>query len=134
MKNNYDYNNADESIEYTADSEFNTEKTDIYEKNDNDENAGVYVHEFREPYEYEGKKYKTLNFYFKNLTGQDMIDVEREMSDNNEFAIAPEFSSSYLLKTAAKAAGISSGAMVKMPINEAAKIRGRTRGFLLSRE
>ena len=78
--------------------------------------AGVYVHRFRKPFEYEGKKYTTLNFYFERLTGRDMISAENEMQARNEYAIDPVLSRNFQSKMAARAGGIGSDALEAMPI------------------
>ena len=95
-------------------------------------NPGVYVHKFKKPFEYEGKKYTTLNFYFENLTGRDMISIETEMQARNEYAIDPLLSRNFQSKMAARAGGIASDALEAMPIREFNKIASATRNFLIS--
>lgn len=92
---------------------------------------GCYVHTFKTPFEYEGKKYDTLNFYFGKLTGEDMIAIESEMQDKNEYAIAPEISRSFQCKLAARAASIGSDVIEHLPITEFNKITNAARSFLI---
>ena len=92
---------------------------------------GTYVHKFKRTFEYEGKKYETLDFYFGRLTGRDMITIESEMQANNEFALDPLLSRNFQGKMASKAAGIGSDALEAMPLQEFNKITNAARNFLI---
>ena len=94
-------------------------------------NTGVYVHKFKKVYEYEGKKYQTLNFYFENLTGRDMIAIENEMQADNEYALDPLLSRNFQSKMAARAGGVGADAMEAMPLQEFNKIVNAARNFLI---
>lgn len=93
---------------------------------------GTYTHTFRRPVKFEGKTYKTLTFYWDNLTGADMISIEDEMQDMNEYALSPEMSASFLAKMAAKAAGVGSDFIEALPVPDFTKIRNEARSFLIS--
>ena len=103
-------------------------------KNANSGNIGVYSHEFKKPFEYEGQKYKTINFNFGGLTGADFIAVENEMMSNSEFAIDPTMSRSYLSKLASRASGIPSNVIEAMPAHDFKKITDAVRNFLADLE
>lgn len=92
--------------------------------------AGVYVHKFRKPFEHEGKKYSTLNFYFERLTGRDVIAIENEMQANNEYALDPLLSRNFQSKMASRAGGIGCDALEAMPIQEFNRITNAARNFL----
>ena len=94
-------------------------------------NSGVYAHKFKKPYEYEGTKYTTLNFYFENLTGRDMITIENEMQANNEFALDPLLSKNFQSKLAARAGNVASDVLETMPLPEFSKIVNAVRNFLI---
>ena len=93
---------------------------------------GTYTHTFRRPVKFEGKTYKALTFYWDKLTGADMISIETEMQDMNEYALSPEMSASFLAKMAAKAAGVGSDFIEALPVPDFTKIRNEARSFLLS--
>ncbi len=93
---------------------------------------GVYVHKFATAFEYEGKKFVTLNFDFGSLTGQDMISIEEEMSSQNKYIITPEIDSDFMIRLAAKASGVSSDTLMALPLREFTKIRNKTRDFLIN--
>lgn len=93
---------------------------------------GTYTHTFRRPVAFEGKTYKALTFYWDKLTGADMISIENEMQDMNEYALSPEMSASFLAKMAAKAAGVGSDFIEALPVPDFTKIRNEARSFLLS--
>lgn len=103
-------------------------------KNANTDDSGVYTHEFKKPFEYQGQKYKTVNFNFDSLSGDDMISAENEMMNNNEYALDVLLSSSYLSKLASKASGIPSDVIRAMPIRDFRKITAATRNFLADLE
>lgn len=91
----------------------------------------MYNHKFKTPFEYEGKKYSTLNFDFERLTGRDMIAIESEMQANNEYALDPLLSKSFQCKMAARACGIGGDALEAMPIREFNRITNAARNFLI---
>ena len=93
---------------------------------------GTYTHTFRRPVAFEGKTYKTITFYWDKLTGADMISIENEMQDMNEYALSPEMSASFLAKMAAKAAGVGSDFIEALPVPDFTKIRNEARSFLIS--
>jgi hypothetical protein len=94
-------------------------------------NAGVYVHKFKKPFEYEDKKYTTLNFYFERLTGKDLVAIENEMQANNEYALDPLLSRNLQGKLSARAAGIAGDVLEAMPLPEFNKIVNAARNFLI---
>lgn len=100
-------------------------------KNATADTAGVYVHKFKKPFEYEGKKYDTLNFYFEKLTGRDMITIENEMQANGEYALDPLLSRNFQSKMASRAGGIGSDTIEAMPMQEFNKITNAARNFLI---
>lgn len=95
------------------------------------DDAGVYTHTFKKPFEYEGKTYEELTFDFEHLKGRDMVAIENEMQGASEYALAPEISTSFQSKMAARAAGIGSDVLEAMPLKDFNKITGAARRFLL---
>ena len=93
--------------------------------------VGVYTHTFKKPFEYEGKTYEELTFDFEHLKGRDMVAIENEMQGASEYALAPEISTSFQSKMAARAAGIGSDVLEAMPLKDFNKITGAARRFLL---
>ena len=95
------------------------------------DDAGVYTHVFKKPFEYEGRTYEELTFDFGHLKGRDMVAIENEMQGMSEYALAPEISTSFQSKMAARAAGIGSDVLEAMPLKDFNKITGAARRFLL---
>lgn len=91
-----------------------------------------YNHKFNKPFEYEGKKFTTLNFDFDKLTGQDMISIEEEMAAQSKYVITPEIDSDFMVRLAAKACGVASDALMALPLKDFSKIRTETRNFLIN--
>lgn len=90
-----------------------------------------YTHVLTKTFEYEDKKYTEFRFDFEKLTGDDMIAIENEMAAVGEYVVSPEISTSFLLKMAARAAGVGSDVIQKLPIRESGKIKNKSRDFLL---
>lgn len=121
-----------------------TETTIAKEKTSNQENTqaenkkaaegenGVYVHKFKKQFEYEGKKFDTLNFYFDKLTGRDMLSIEAEMQSQNEYALAPEISRGFQYRMAARAANVGADVIENMPLPDFSKVTNACRDFLIS--
>lgn len=116
-----------------VESKNNTTITPIHNV-ENKGNVGVYSHTFKTPFEYQGEKYKVLNFNFNKLTGRDFIAVENEMTGNNEYALDPILSRSYLSKLASKASGVPSDVIEAMPARDFKKITDAARNFLADME
>lgn len=127
-------NNAAEATGLTTGSENTTGQANTPAENKNavESGNGVYVHKFKKPFEYEGKKFETLNFYFDKLTGKDMLSIEREMQSQNEYALAPEISRGFQCRMAAKAGNIGADAIESMPLADFNKITNACRDFLIS--
>ncbi|WP_113673755.1 phage tail assembly protein [Vallitalea guaymasensis] len=90
-----------------------------------------YTHKLREPFEYEGETYETLNFYFDDLTGKDFLNVEAEMGAEGEYAISPEVSRNLQYRLAARASNVASDVIANLPLYEFNIITNECRYFLL---
>jgi len=90
--------------------------------------AGYYLHKFKKPLDYMGKQYENLGFDFSVLTGQDALDVERELINLGDFT--PGEQQLRLILRACKQAGLDSGIARVMGINDLNKIRRRLNDFL----
>ena len=101
------------------------------EKDANTSAADTYIHTFKKPFEYEGKKYTSINFYFGKLTGSAMLSIESEMQAKNEYAIDPLLSRNFLSKMASKAGNIPSDVLEAMPLKDFNKITNAARNFLI---
>lgn len=93
---------------------------------------GAYVLTLAKPYTYEDKTYKKFVFDFENLIGEDLVDIETEMTAVGEFALSPEISTSFLYRLAARAAGVGSDVISSLPIRDFGKIKNKSRDFLVS--
>jgi len=91
----------------------------------------VYIHKLSEPFVYAGKTYTEMEFRFEDLTGRDMLDVEKEMQDIQEYALAPEISRGFQFRLAARAAGVGSDVLENLPLKDFNKITNEARNFLI---
>jgi hypothetical protein len=96
-----------------------------------EDKAATYVHKFKKPFEYEGKKYTTLNFYFDRLSGRDAIAAERELAASGMFTPTQEMSVTTLMYLAARAANIESSIIEALPLNDFSAVINQTRFFLM---
>lgn len=93
---------------------------------------GAYVINLARPYTYEDKTYNKFVFDFEGLIGEDLVDIETEMTAVGEFALSPEISTSFLYRLAARAAGVGSDVISSLPIRDFGKIKNKSRDFLVS--
>ena len=105
---------------------------DFGEKKNKKTESMNYVHEFSEPVEIAGKKYKSLVFRFEDLTGEDIEAVEEELQDQNKYVLSPEISSAFQCILAAKAAGIGSDEIRRLKIKDYMRIKNKARDFLIA--
>lgn len=96
------------------------------------EHSQNYTHTFKHPVEIEGKKYAKLTFYFDRLTGSDVEAVEDELQAMNQYVVSPELSSKFQSMIAARAAGVGSDEIKRLPVGEYMKIKNKARDFLLA--
>lgn len=109
-----------------------TGTVDFSAKKEEKEKSGTYVHKFKTPVEIMGKKYTSLTFYFDRLCGEDIEAIEDELMDQNKFILTPETSTAFQCILAAKAAGIASDEIRRLPVRDYMKIKNKARIFLLS--
>lgn len=95
------------------------------------ENLSLYTHIFATPYTFGETTYEKMEFNFGKLTGGDCLAIEAEMQALGKPLIAPEFSGEFLIRTAARAAGVGSDVLMAMPMADYNRIRNRARSFLL---
>lgn len=82
-------------------------------------------------YTWEGKTYNEFKMDFDKLTGQDMLNIEKEMSEKGEFSLSPEVSPSYCVRIAARAAGVAFDVLANLPMQDFNRIRNIARNFMM---
>ena len=94
----------------------------------------VYVHEFREAFEWEGKVYAKLTFDFGKLTGDDILAVEDELSRTRHVAVVPQLDMEFKRRIAVRAvdAPLGEDAFRAMKAKDFLVIMGRVQGFFIS--
>lgn len=92
--------------------------------------TGFFEIEFEKPFKYEDKTFERMGFDYNKLTGQDLINIEKEMTDIGEYALSPEISPNYLARLAAKAGGVSVDVITALPLKEFNRIKNSARDFL----
>ena len=92
-----------------------------------------YTHKFREPFPYNGTYYEELTFEWNRLTGRDGMNIEEELERLGTPVMAPEFSTAYQIRMAARCCTekIGSDAFSYMPLSAVNKIKRQARVFLL---
>lgn len=91
-----------------------------------------YTHKFAKPTEIMGKKYESLTFYFEELTGDDVENVELELQQRNIVVLSAEVSSAFQSAIAAKAARMASDEIRRLPLRDYMKIKNAARNFLVA--
>lgn len=101
---------------------------------------GVYVHDFRKPFQYQGAEHTQLRFDFGSLTGADYIAIENDMIRHGKTLVSPEFSGDFLCGMAVRCCPdrnengmrvVSAETMRAMPIRDFIAICKEARSFLL---
>jgi len=106
-------------------------KAEVAAVTDSDTQKGAYVLTLAKPYTYEDRTYKKFVFDFESLIGEDLVDIETEMTAVGEFALSPEISTSFLYRLAAKAAKVGSDVILHLPIREFGKVKSKAQNFLI---
>ncbi|WP_251209973.1 phage tail assembly protein [Acetatifactor aquisgranensis] len=91
-----------------------------------------YTHKFAKPTEIMGRKYESLTFYFEELTGDDVENVELELQQRNIVVLSAEVSSAFQSAIAAKAAHMASDEIRRLPLRDYMKIKNAARNFLVA--
>lgn len=91
----------------------------------------MYTLKLDEPLEYGNTKIEELNFDFSKLTGQDMLEAEKEAGATNG-AIAIEFSGGFLTALAAKAAGVQPIIIKDLPADKFLLAKIQARRFIMT--
>lgn len=94
----------------------------------------VYVHEFKKPFKWEGNTYERLTFEFGELTGEDDLAIENELTVAGKANyLSATTSGEYQLRFIARACTTKIGIDVykKMSIADWRKIRSKAKSFLL---
>lgn len=96
----------------------------------------LFVLKFKKPFTYDGVEYDELEFDFEGLTGNDSMEIEKELARRGVQVVTPAFNGEYIIRLAARACTTNIGhdAMLQMSIRDYNKIRSRVRNFLFSSE
>lgn len=105
---------------------------DMNERKKEKDKSMNYTHTFTKTVELNGKRFDKMTFYFENLTGADIEAIEEELQDQNKYVLAPEVSSVFQSMLAARAAGVPSDEMRRLPIRDYMQIKNKARAFLAS--
>lgn len=89
----------------------------------------MYTLKLDKPLEYGNTKIEELIFDFSKLTGQDMLDAEKEAGANGTVAI--EFSGGFLTALAAKAAGVQPIIIKDLPADKFLLAKIQARRFIM---
>ncbi len=110
---------------------FVNEKEFTAAEKDAKESVSFYTHIFATPFVHSEKTYEKLEFDFGKLTGGDCLDIEAEMQMLGKTLIVPEFSGEFLVRMAAKAAGVGTDMLMALPLADYNRIRSKARSFLM---
>lgn len=91
---------------------------------------GAYVVNLTKPFTYEDRTYHKFIFDFEGLIGEDMLDIENEMTATGELMLSPEVSTGFMYRMAAKAAGVASDVISHLPARDFWKVKSAAQIFL----
>ena len=104
-----------------------------------EENSGIYTHEFKKPFTYEGRTYEQLSFDWESLSGKDSVAIERDLLNRNIGVVHAGFTPEYLAAMAARACTyrnedgfrtVTTNMIYALPLGEFRKICIAARNFL----
>lgn len=81
---------------------------------------------------HKGEELHTLDIPLEDLTGNDLIEVEEQITQSGKAVIVMDFSRSYLIAVAAKAAKIPVEALRMMNAHDFTRVTTEVRTFLLA--
>lgn len=88
-------------------------------------------HQFDKPFEFEGKKYETLDIPLEALTGQDISAAKREWAAAGNFSPVPAADSDFCASLAARACKLPVEFFYALPAKEYTKLTQAVSNFLL---
>lgn len=99
------------------------------------EQNGIITYKLKKPFTWEGKTYEEINMDFGSVSGKDMDNIEKQiLMTEGSLSVSPEFTSSYMFKLAARAAGIHHSVIENMSFEDAYRIKAITRNFIIKGE
>lgn len=88
--------------------------------------------DFAKPFNFEGKEYTGLDLDLDGLTGQDLLDCEKQVGSAGAQSLVMETNKTYLTYIAARAAKVLPDLILALPAKEFSKLTVQVQGFLLS--
>lgn len=104
-----------------------------------EEHSGIYTHEFKKPFTYDGRTYERLSFDWESLSGKDSVAIERELVNRNIAVVHAGFTPEYLAAMAVRACTyrnedgfrtVTTNMIYALPLGEFRKICIAARSFL----
>lgn len=94
----------------------------------------TYVHTFEEPFEWEGKKYKSLTFRFGDMKGKDVLAITQEMRTRGIVLVTRNFEVDYQYRYAVRCCEepIGSDLLLALPVKDFDTICQAVQRFLVS--
>ena len=89
---------------------------------------------FKKEYDFEGKKYGAVELDLENLTGKDLIDVERNCRAMGDASLAITLSTQFHLLVAGKASKLPVEFFYQLNIGDASKVAATVQGFLFEQD
>lgn len=88
-------------------------------------------HKLSKPVVYDDKEFTEINLDLDSLTGEDLVNIETEMTASGLMVALPEASKSYQMYVAARAAKVPVELIKKLSIKDASAITIKVQSFLL---
>lgn len=93
---------------------------------------GSVTYTLKKPITYNRQEYTEFTFDFYKMTGRDYIAAEEAVNAEGSVVLAPEFSSNYMGKIAARAGGIGTGVLESLSYHDFQEIKNLARNFMLN--
>lgn len=87
---------------------------------------------FDEPYEFEGKKYESIDMKLESMTGADFVKVKKGWAKEGNFAAVPAADCEFCMRFAALAAKLPLEFFEALPVHEYNKLYTTVFNFLMA--
>lgn len=128
-------NKEEDTMEEIMESYEPMEEKKLEEKSlENTEDNDLYV-KFRKPYLFEDKTYEGIDLSgLEDLSGDDMIAVQRKMERSGHFSTLPELSVEYACLICARATSLPEEFFRGLPLKDSTRLKNKVTSFLYGGE
>lgn len=93
------------------------------------EDSGIFDIRLTKPLEAFGKQYETVSLDFSRLTGEDIMDIDRELLREGTIVMLHNLQTEFLAKACVRASGVGEDVLLKLDSRDFLKLVSAARRF-----